>query len=139
MTDLADEEYEEVIRAHVEESWNEGNYEHLKDHYAIDVSVIQFGKSYQGRDQVRELIEEHRDGFSNLQMEIDDIAITNLTTTFHWTFSGTHSGIWYEMEPTGTEVDFSSKSTMKFCGNKISSVHGLPDRLSILRELGTLI
>jgi hypothetical protein len=132
----SDREYyrTELLHAHVADCWNSGNYAHLEQRFTPDVSFVHFGSEQCGPGAIREHIKELRKRVHNLNLSIDNTVVTESTTTVCWTCSGTSPS-----DDTGKSIRLRGKAHFKFYGERVMMVHGLPDRIQVIRAFGGLI
>ena len=56
-----------------------------------------------------------------------------------WTASGTNTGLWGEVEPTGKRATFSGVNIFRFKKGKVAEVWNHRDDLGLMEQVGTHI
>ena len=56
-----------------------------------------------------------------------------------WTASGTHTGPWGAIEPTGTTVSFSGVNIFRFAAGKVAEIWNHRDDLGLMNQVGVPI
>ena len=94
------------------------------------------GPEAHGPDGVKRLIAGLRAGFPDLQTTIEDIFSDGDRVVVRFTASGTHSGPFMGIAPTGREATWSGVNIYRVSGGRIRETWQLPDGLGLLRQLG---
>ena len=53
-----------------------------------------------------------------------------------WTATGTHSGLWGSIEPTGKRASFSGVNTFRFADGKVAELWNHRDDLGLMTQVG---
>ena len=94
------------------------------------------GPEAHGPDGVKRLIAGLRTGFPDLQTTIDDIFSDGEKVVVRFTASGTHSGPFMGIAPTGRAATWSGVNIYRVSGGRIRETWQLADGLGLLRQLG---
>jgi steroid delta-isomerase-like uncharacterized protein len=94
------------------------------------------GPEAHGPDGVKRLIAGLRTGFPDLQTTIEDIFSDGDRVVVRFTASGTHSGPFMGIAPTGREATWSGVNIYRVSGGRIRETWQLADGLGLLRQLG---
>jgi predicted ester cyclase len=79
------------------------------------------------------------DAFSDLHVTIDDQFATGNTVTSLVTLSGTHSGVFFGIEPSGRQVRFSGIAVDEVVDGKVVAARHEVDVLDLFWQLGAEI
>jgi predicted ester cyclase len=78
-----------------------------------------------------------RQAFPDLQWTIDLVLAENDLVAARWTASGTHTGSWGGLAPTGRRADFSGVNIFRFGDNgKVAEIWNHRDDLGLMEQLG---
>jgi steroid delta-isomerase-like uncharacterized protein len=128
-----------VIRRFSEEVVNKGNFDALPDlvheNVRFDTTVAGVTAGVAG---VKEVFSALHKGFSNAACAIEELVAEGETVAERFTFSGTHSGEFHGLPPTGKQVSMSGMAMFRVVDGKIAERWGLEDQLGLLRQLGAL-
>lgn len=88
--------------------WNEDNLEAVDVFYAPDfVNHDPANPGVDGAAGVKQLIQEYRTAFPDLEFTIEDQMVEEDRVTIRWTATGTQEGEFRNIEPTDAQVSFS--------------------------------
>ena len=104
------EEAKAVIRRWNDEGWSGGNYELAHEIIAPVMTVHGAGGQAvgMGPEGLIELIKTWRTAFPDGKMTVDDLIVDGDVVGIRNTWSGTHTGEFYGIPPTGKHVDVTS-------------------------------
>lgn len=91
-----------------------------------------------GRDGVAIVVRALREGMPDLHYTIEDMVVGADAVAVRATMTGTHTGSFFGMAPTGKSVRVSQMTIEHFRDGQIISHHRQTDDLSMLRQLGAL-
>ena len=94
------------------------------------------GPETHGPDGVKRLIAGLRTAFPDLRMTIEDIFSDGDKVVVRFTASGTHSGPFMVIAPTGRAVTWSGVNIYRVADGRIRETWQLADGLGLLRQLG---
>lgn len=91
-----------------------------------------------GRDALKEMVREFRKGFPDLQVEVDRLVGEGDIVTAHTTWTGTHEGSFWGIEPTHETVRFTAVDMVAFEDGKAVEHWGLTDNLALFSQIGVI-
>lgn len=132
------ERNKELLRKAVEEVWNKGNFDNMKDMVSDDF-VIHFPREeIRGVENIKEFYTELRKAFPDINFTIvDQVAEENKVVT-HWTATGTHKGEFNGIPATGQKVKFSAIDIDKISNGKFVECWSNMDELGLMQQLGVI-
>jgi steroid delta-isomerase-like uncharacterized protein len=136
MTDLKST----VIRRYFEELFNQGRVELVNELLHPEYVNHSPGSPDlpRGRDGVAIVVRALREGMPDLHYTIDDMVVGADAVAVRATMTGTHTGNFFGLAPSGKAVRVSQMTIEHFRDGQIVSHHRQTDDLSMLRQLGAL-
>lgn len=136
MTDLKST----VIRRYFEELFNQGRVELVNELLHPEYVNHSPGSADlpRGRDGVAIVVRALREGMPDLHYTIDDMVVGADAVAVRATMTGTHTGNFFGLAPSGKAVRVSQMTIEHFRDGQIVSHHRQTDDLSMLRQLGAL-
>lgn len=134
------EQNKELIRTAVEEIWNNGDFDKLKDLVSDDF-VIHFprpGKEIRGPENVKQFYTELRKAFPDLQFTIIDLLAEDSKVVTHWSATGTHKDEFKGIPATGKRVTFNAMDIDKIIHGKFVECWTNIDELGLMQQLGVI-
>jgi 4-oxalocrotonate tautomerase family enzyme len=129
-----------VIRLWLEEAWSKGNYSIASE--VIDQNFMVHGAGgqsvRQGPDGVADLVRTWRNAFPDGKMSVDDLVSEGDKVVVRMTWTGTHTGEFYGIKPTGRKVNVSSIGIDRVVNGKITEGWGEVDMLGMMQQLGAV-
>ncbi len=130
---------EAVVVREVREVWNsDGNLDVIEDVVAEDVVYHTSMMDMNSRDEYRQMAEEVRDGFTDLEMEIEDVVPSDDKVAVRYTVRGTHSGEMMGIEPTDERIEMMGILIDRVEDGKIRERYDISDELGMLVQLGVV-
>lgn len=134
-------ENEKLARRYVEEVINNGRLDLVDEIYAEDyvnhmTNEGDGSSGVSGRDAIKDIVNQWRAAFPDVQVTIDDIFETGDRVAFRATVRGTHDGDWSGMIATGRPIQIRIISIIRVENNKIVERWENADTLSLLNQLG---
>jgi predicted ester cyclase len=98
-----------------EEVWNRGNVDAAREVFAPDYvrHDLRPLAALPGPDGQAKIAAEFRAAFPDLRMTVDLIVAKDDLVAARWTTSGTHTGPWADVAPTGAHVTFSGMNVFR--------------------------
>ena len=129
---------EAVVRRLIEEGFNEGNLEVVEELNAPELVEHQFyGPQHPGgADGVKAVVTSLRNAFSDFHLAIEDLAVDGDKVWIRMTGSGTNDGSFMGNAPTGRPMKTDVLDICRVVDGRIVEHWGVPDRLSVLFQLG---
>ena len=135
---MSESENKEVVRRFYTEVWDRGN---------VDVAFEVFAEGYvrhdlrpsqaiPGPEGQRKIAADFRRAFPDLRMTIDLILAEGDLVAARWTTTGTHTGTWADVEPTGKRVAFSGVNIFRVRDSKIVEIWNHRDDLGLMQQVG---
>jgi len=128
-----------LVRRFYDEVWGRGNVGFAEGVFA-DAYVrhdLRSTKAAPGGAGQALIAEQFRRAFPDLQWRIDLVLGEGDLVAARWTASGTHSGDWGDVAPTGKHVTFSGVNIFRFGDNgKVIEIWNHRDDLGLREQLG---
>jgi steroid delta-isomerase-like uncharacterized protein len=134
------EENRALIQRFVEEVFNRGNLDVVKEIYAPDYVGHTAGSLEQtlGPEGVREFVELYRSAFPDLHTTIEDIVAEGDKVAYRWTAVGTHRGELLGVAPSNNRVELTGITIERIEGGRIVETYNNFDQLGMMRQIGAL-
>lgn len=87
-------------------------------------------------DQLKQFYLGTQAAFPDFSTRYDDIWVSGDRIFAHWTATGTHQGLWFDIAPTGKNVTISGITVMKVEAGKVTEQVNYFDLLSVARQIG---
>ena len=81
---------------------------------------------------------EHSEGFPDVRVEIKNMYVAGDTVVTEFTFSGTHTGKWAGVDPTGKKAEADVCNIMEFRDGKLARERDYLDTLGVFAQLGVV-
>ena len=81
---------------------------------------------------------EHSEGFPDMRVEIKNMYVAGDTVITEFSFSGTHTGAWAGVNPTGKKTAADVCNIMEFRDGKLSRERDYLDTLGVFAQLGVV-
>jgi predicted ester cyclase len=129
---------ESVVRRLIEEGFNKGRLEVADEVSSPDLLEHQdFGPDHApGSEGVKAVITSLRRAFSDFHLSIEDLAVDGEKVWFRLVGSGTNDGSFMGHPPTGRRMRTDVFDLVRVVDGRIVEHWGVPDRLSVLFQLG---
>jgi steroid delta-isomerase-like uncharacterized protein len=135
---MSAEDNKAAVLRFYEEVWNRGN---------VDVALEVFAKDYvrhdlrptqaiPGPEGQAAIAADFRRAFPDLRMTVDLILAEGDHVAARWTTTGTHTGPWGGVEPTGRTATFSGVNVFRFADGKVVELWNHRDDLGLMQQLG---
>lgn len=130
----------ELVRKAVEEIWNKGNFDKLKEMVSEDF-VIRFprpGEELRGPENVKQFYTALRKAFPDIRFTIEDLLAEGNKVVTHWSATGTHKGEFKGLPATGKRVTFKAIDIDKITDGKFVECWTNVDELGLMQQLGAI-
>jgi predicted ester cyclase len=129
---------ETVARRLIEEGFNQGNLDVCDELNSGDLVEHQsFGPDHApGPEGVKAVIRSLRQAFGDFHLEIEDLTVAGDKVWLRMTGSGTNDGSFMGNAPTGRRMRTDVFDIVRVQHGRIVEHWGVPDRLSVLFQLG---
>jgi steroid delta-isomerase-like uncharacterized protein len=127
-----------LVRAFIEEFWNQRNYAWADQGMSPDFfrREIGSGTEYHGIAGIKEAARKWGGAFPDAHLTIDDLIIEGDAGALRWTGVCTHLGEFEGLPPTGRKVTLRGISTFRFAGGRITEELVSLDALGLMQQLG---
>ncbi|MFN2545157.1 MAG: ester cyclase [Actinomycetota bacterium] len=132
---MSDEHLVMLLRL-VEDGFNTGRFDRLDEIFHPDVVVHAPFPVDPGVEGLRSGFERIREGFPDSHAEIDDFVDAGDRIYRRWTVTGTHTGTWFGIPPTGRRIEINGVDIERFEGGLIVEHWTIWDRMVMLEQLG---
>ena len=104
-----------------EEAWDQGRFDVCDELFAPDYVRHDFraGAAADGPQGQKDIAAAFRAAFPDLQFSVDFVLGDGDLVAGRWTATGTNTGAWNGMEPTGRSVTFSGINVFRFSAGKV--------------------
>ena len=138
---MSAEEHKALVRRFYEEVWDRGNTEFAYEVFAEDY-VRHDSRSTAappGPAGQKAIADDFRAAFPDLRVVVDMVFGEGDFVVGRWTATGTHTGAWGTVEPTGRSVTFSAANLYRFENGKVVEIWNHRDDLGLREQLGVAI
>ena len=128
----------EIARRFMEECWNQGNMEAVRELLADDCRYHDpvFPSLTSGAENIEQHITTCRNGFPDLNFTLDDTIAERNEVVIHWTGRGTHKAPFLGMPPTNKQTTVSGTSIFRIEDGKIAEQWADWNLMSLMEQLG---
>src|SRR5262245_20176635 len=129
-----------VVRELTEHIWNRRALDRIPDFYTADyvADYRPYAPLQEGHAAIRGMVERAWEAFADYHEELHDLVAEGPVVVARFTISGTQSGRWGVLPPTGKWVQFDEIVILELRDGKAIRQRGIPDNLTALRQLGIL-
>jgi len=127
----------DVVRAAVDAVWNKGDLSQVETYYAPDYTFYTEGGGVQrGPDSMKEWSTTIHTAFPDINYHLDALYAEGEKVAARYSVTGTHTGDFRGMPPTGKAVNLTGHMILYVRDGKIIQGHGYWDTLGLLQQLG---
>jgi steroid delta-isomerase-like uncharacterized protein len=128
-------------RRFYEEVWDKGNTEFAYEVFADDYvrHDLRATAAIPGPAGQKKIADDFRAAFPDLRMRVDFLFGEGEWVVARWTATGTHTGPWGGVEPTGRPIVFSAVNVVRFDDGKVVEIWNHRDDLGLMEQLGAPI
>jgi steroid delta-isomerase-like uncharacterized protein len=126
-----------VVRFY-EEVWNRGNVEVAEDVFAQDYvrHDLRPTTAARGGAGMAAIARAFRGAFPDLHTEVDLVLADGDLVAARWTTTGTFTGRWGDVEPTGVRATFSGVNIFRFRDGRVVELWNHRDDLGLMEQVG---
>ena len=130
--------YKQVARRYLEECWNQGKLDSLRELMADNCRHHDpvFPSLSGGTENIKQHITTCKAAFPDLKFTIDDTIAERNEVVHHWTGRGTHKGPFLGMQPTNKQATVSGTSIYRIDKGKIAEVWVDWNLMTMMEQLG---
>jgi steroid delta-isomerase-like uncharacterized protein len=138
---VAASENKALVRTFYEEAWGQGKLDVIDDLFAQNYvrHDLRPAQALPGPEGMKRLTADFRAAFSDLQFDVEIVIAEDELVAARWTASGTHTGRWGAVEPTGRTARFSGVNIFRFENGKVSELWNHRDDLGLMEQVGAPI
>jgi len=120
--------------------WNTCNLDLVEELYAADyvADYRPYAPLRYGHEAIRGMVQRAHVAFSDFHEELEELIAEGDKVVVRFTITGTQTGQWGPLPPTGKPVRFEEIVILRFVDGKVAEQRGLPDNLAALRQLGVV-
>jgi predicted ester cyclase len=129
-----------IVRELTEEIWNRRALGRIPEFHAPDyvADYRPYAPLREGHEAIRGMVERAWEAFPDYHEELHDLVAEGPLVVARFTISGTQSGRWGVLRPTGKRVEFEEIVILELRDGRVVRQRGIPDNLTALRQLGVL-
>jgi steroid delta-isomerase-like uncharacterized protein len=138
---MSTEENKALVRRFYEEVWDRGNSDFAFEVFAEDYvrHDLRPTEALPGPEGQKRIADDFRSAFPDLRVNVDLVIGEGDFVVGRWTATGTHSGSWGALEPTGRRATFSAVNIFRFDHGKVVEIWNHRDDLGLRDQLGAAI
>jgi steroid delta-isomerase-like uncharacterized protein len=138
---LSTEENKALVRRFYEEVWDRGTTDFAFEVFAEDYARHDFRatETLPGPAGQKKIADDFRAAFPDLEVTVDLIIGEQDFVVGRWTATGTHSGSWGGLAPSGRRVAFSAANVFRFERGKVAEIWNHRDDLGLREQIGAAI
>ena len=131
------EENKAIHRRVYEEIWNKGNLD-IVDEIFDDDYIYHPLPQRRGPEYYKEMYHNFTGAFSDFHCEIEDIIAEGDKVMIRTTITGTHTGEYWGVAPTGKQISITEIACVRIKDGKIVEEWGFPDMFNLMQQLGAI-
>jgi predicted ester cyclase len=129
-----------LVRELTEHVWNRRALDRIPEFYAPEyvADYRPYAPVREGHAAIRGMVERAWEAFPDYHEKLHELVAEGPLVVARFTVSGTQSGRWGILPPTGKHVQFEEIVILELRDGKVVRQRGIPDNLAALRQLGVL-
>jgi len=116
-------------------AFNDRDKEGLSGLLADDVVEHGIHEKLEGDEEILEFLDRHFDIFPDYSGTTETVVAEGDTVTVRYTVSGTHSGEYMDVQPTGNAAEWTGMAMYRIEDDEIAEIWIEEDRLGLLEQL----
>lgn len=127
-----------LVARFYDQVWNRGNVEVAHEVFADDYvrHDLRPTQALPGPAGQAKIAADFRRAFPDLRFVVDLMLADNALVAARWTATGTHTGPWGSLDPTGKRASFSGVNIFRFNEGKVVEIWNHRDDLGLMTQLG---
>ena len=132
------EKNKDLVRRFYDEVWNRGNVEFASQVFGDDYvrHDLRPSQALPGPAGQAKIAADFREAFPDLRFDVELVLGEDELVAARWTATGTHTGRWGAVEPTGLRATFSGVNIFRFADGKVAEIWNHRDDLGLMFQLG---
>ncbi len=128
-----------VMRRIIEEAWNQGNYEVIKETLSPDYVGHMIPATFPaGPEGFRQYIQMYRDAIPDLHIQIDDMLYGEGKVVSRVSVRGTHGGPMMNIPPTHKKIAITGMVITRFENGRNVEMWGEHDTFGLMQQIGVI-
>jgi steroid delta-isomerase-like uncharacterized protein len=128
------ESHKDIVRQYLA-AFNNRDREALSELLADDVVEHGIHETLEGQEEIMEFLDRHFDIFPDYSGTTETMVAEGDTVTVQYTVSGTHSGEYLDVQPTGNAAEWTGMAMYRIEDDEIAEIWIEEDRLGLLEQL----
>lgn len=124
----------DLVRSYLN-AFNDRDRDAMAELLADDVVEHGIHEELEGVDEILEFLDRHFEAFPDYSGTSEAIVAEDDLVTVRYTVSGTHSGEYRDVQPTGTSVEWTGIAMYRVADDRIAEIWLEEDRLGVLEQL----
>src|SRR5262245_47070541 len=135
---MSTEEHKALVRRFYDEVWNGGDVEVAREVFADDYvrHDLRPTSAAPGGAGMAAIARAFRQAFPDIRMEVDVLLAEGHLVAARWTTTGTFTGTWGDIAPTGRRARFSGVNIFRFAGGRVVELWNHRDDLGLMQQVG---
>lgn len=135
---MSTEDHKALVRRFYDEVWNGGNLDTAREVFADDYvrHDLRPTKAAPGGAGMAAIAGAFRTAFPDLRMEVDVLIAEADFVAARWTSTGTFTGAWGDVAPTGRRATFSGVNIFRFADSHVVELWNHRDDLGLMEQVG---
>jgi steroid delta-isomerase-like uncharacterized protein len=127
----------QLVLRFYDELWNRGNFDAADELVADDYvrHDLRPGNAPAGPAGQKAVAQRFRAAFPDIRLEVESLVAEGDLVVARWTISGTHSGPWGDVAPTGRRVRFVGVNFFRLADGKIAEIWNVRDDLGLREQV----
>jgi steroid delta-isomerase-like uncharacterized protein len=127
-----------VVRRFYEEAWDQGMFDVIDEVFAENYlrHDLRPSQAEPGPEGMKRITADFRAAFPDLRFEVEIVIAEEEFVAARWTASGTHTGQWGAVEPTGRRATFSGVNIFRFANGRVAELWNHRDDLGLMEQVG---
>jgi steroid delta-isomerase-like uncharacterized protein len=128
----------QIVLRFYDELWNRGNFDAAdelvaEDYVRHDLRPAEAPPGPAGQSAVAK---RFRAAFPDVHLQVEALVAEGEIVVARWTISGTHTGAWGGIAPTGRSVRFTGVNFFRLADGKIAEIWNVRDDLGLREQVG---
>lgn len=121
----------------VEELWNQRDLSAVERHFDPEVKVTYENSTSTGRESLTKGASAYFEGWSKSHTRITHLVAEGDSVTIRWVTTGTHTGVYAGVKPTGRTVTYSGSDFYRFEDGRVVETWTFWDRAKVMKTLSS--